>query len=120
MARSLNKVTLIGNVTKNPDARSTQNGASMTTFSVATNRNWVRENGEKMEETEFHRIVAWSKLGELCKSLLVKGSRVYVEGRISTRKWDDTDGATHQITEIIADEMIVLSKGASNDEETGD
>jgi single-strand DNA-binding protein len=113
MARSLNKVQLIGNLTKDPELRYTPAGRAVCTFSIATNRSWTTESGEKREEADFHRIVAWGKLGELCSQFLVKGRKVYVEGRLSTRSWQAQDGQQKSITEVVIDDMILLdSKGA--------
>jgi single-strand DNA-binding protein len=113
MARSLNKVQLIGNLTKDPELRYTPSGKAVCTFSIATNRSWTTESGEKREEADFHRIVAWGKLGELCSQFLVKGRKVYVEGRLSTRSWQAQDGQQKSITEVVIDDMILLdSKGA--------
>ncbi|MCL5675692.1 MAG: single-stranded DNA-binding protein [Patescibacteria group bacterium] len=106
--RSLNKVTLIGNLTRDPELRYTPQGTAVCTFGVATNRSWTTDTGEKREETEFHRIVAWNKLAELCSQLLTKGRKVYVEGRLSTRTWTGQDSVSHTTTEIIIEDMIVL------------
>jgi len=107
-SRSLNKVILIGNLTRDPELRYTPQGTAVCTFGLATNRAWTTENGEKREETEFHRIVAWSKLAELCSQLLAKGRKVYVEGRLQTRSWTAADGAQRITTEIVIDDMIIL------------
>ncbi|MGB9637595.1 MAG: single-stranded DNA-binding protein [Microgenomates group bacterium] len=107
-SRSLNKVQLIGNLTRDPELRYTPQGTAVCTFGLATNRVWATENGEKREETEFHRIVAWNKLAELCSQLLFKGRKVYVEGRLQTRTWTGQDGSQRQATEIIIEEMIIL------------
>lgn len=107
MARSLNKVTLIGNLTRDVELRYTPQGTPIAAFGVATNRQW-KTGDQTKEATEFHNIVAWNKLGELCSQLLVKGSRVYVEGRLQTRDWVDQAGAKRYRTEIIIDEMIFL------------
>ena len=106
--RSLNKVTLIGNLTRDPELRYTPNGTAVCSFGVATNRSWTTEAGEKKEETEFHRIVSWNKLAELCSQLLSKGRKVYVEGRLQTRSWTGQDGTQRQTTEIVIDDMIIL------------
>lgn len=106
--RSLNKATLIGNLTRDPELRYTPQGTAVCTFGVATNRSWTTDSGEKREETEFHRIVAWNKLAELCSQLLTKGRKVYVEGRLSTRNWTGQDGVNHTTTEVIIEDMIVL------------
>jgi single-strand DNA-binding protein len=107
-ARSLNKVMLIGNLTRDPELRYTPQGTAVCTVGLATNRTWVTDVGDKKEETEFHRIVAWNKLAELCSQLLFKGRRVYVEGRLQTRQWQGQDGSTRQATEIVIEDMIVL------------
>ena len=108
MARSLNKVTLIGNLTRDPELRYTPQGTAVCSFGLATNRSWVTDGGEKKEEAEFHRIVAWNKLAELCSQLLSKGRKVYVEGRLANRSWTGQDGAQRNITEIIISDMIIL------------
>ncbi len=115
MARSLNRVQLIGNLTRDPELRYTPNGNAVCTFSIATNRSWTTDSGEKREEVDFHRIVAWNKLGELCSQFLVKGRKVYVEGRLSTRNWTAQDGSQKSTTEVVIDDMILLdSKGAGS------
>ncbi|MCX7928322.1 MAG: single-stranded DNA-binding protein [Patescibacteria group bacterium] len=114
MTRSLNKVMLIGNLTRDPELRYTPSGSAVCTFSIATNRQWNTDTGEKKEEVEYHRIVAWNKLGELCGQLLKKGRKVYVEGRLQTRKWQSQDGSEKTITEIVISDMVILdSKGTS-------
>src|SRR5512141_1595817 len=107
-SRSLNKVTLIGNLTRDPELRYTPTGAAVCTLGIATNRTWVTDSGEKKEETEFHRVVAWNKLAELCSQLLAKGRKVYVEGRLRTNTWQGQDGVNHSTTEIIIEDMILL------------
>jgi len=107
-SRSLNKVILIGNLTRDPELRYTPAGTAVCTLGVATNRFWVTQTGETKEETEFHRIVAWNKLGELCSQLLSKGRKVYVEGRLSSRSWTGQDGLQRNTTEIVIEEMIIL------------
>ncbi|MBI2029048.1 single-stranded DNA-binding protein [Candidatus Gottesmanbacteria bacterium] len=106
--RSLNKVTLIGNLTRDPELRYTPNGTAVATFTVATNREWTVESGEKREEAEFTRCVAWNKLAELCSQLLSKGRKVYVEGRLQTRSWQGQDGNQRTSTEVVISDMIVL------------
>jgi len=108
MARSLNKVTLIGNLTRDPELRYTPQGTAVCTFGVATNRQWTTESGEKKEDAEFHRVVAWNKLAEICSQLLTKGRKVYVEGRLQTRSWTGQDGNQRTTTEIIISDMILL------------
>lgn len=107
-ARSLNKVTLIGNLTRDPELRYTPTGAAVCTIGLATNRSWTTDSGEKKEETEFHRVVAWNKLAELCSQLLVKGRKIYVEGRLRTSTWNAQDGTQRQSTEIVIEDMIIL------------
>ena len=107
-SRSLNKVTLIGNLTRDPELRYTPTGAAVCTIGLATNRTWVTDAGEKKEETEFHRVVAWNKLAELCSQLLAKGRKVYVEGRLRTSAWQAQDGSQRTSTEIVIEDMIVL------------
>jgi single-strand DNA-binding protein len=108
MARSLNKVELIGNLTRDPELRYTPNGTAVCTFGMATNRQWTTETGEKKEEVEFHRIVCWNKLAELCSQFLTKGRKVYVQGRLSTRNWTGQDGQQRSTVEIVIDDMILL------------
>ncbi len=110
-SRSLNKVMLIGNLTRDPELRYTPNGTAVVTFGLATNRSWLPEGAqERREETEFHRIVAWNKLADLCAQLLYKGVKVYVEGRLQTRNWNAQDGASRTTTEVVIDDMIILDK----------
>lgn len=116
MARSLNRVQLIGNLTRDPELRYTPQGTAVCTIGLATNRGWTTESGEKKEEAEYHRIVAWNKLAELCSQLLTKGRKIYVEGRLSTRSWTAQDGQQKSLTEIVIDDMIILDskrEGAS-------
>lgn len=108
MAKSLNKVQIIGNLVKDPVTNTTTSGANVATFVVATDRSWTTSTGEKREQSEFHRVVAWDKLAEIVQKILSKGRRVYVEGRLSTRKYTATDGVERYSTEIIANEMIAL------------
>lgn len=107
-SRSLNKVSLIGNLTRDPELRFTPQGTAVCTVGLATNRSWTTDSGEKREETEFHRIVSWNKLAELCSQLLTKGRKVYVEGRLQTRNWNASDGTQHTTTEIVIEDMILL------------
>lgn len=106
--RSLNRVTLIGNLTRDPELKYTPQGAAVSTFSIATNREWTDSTGQKQEGVEFHRIVAWGKLGEICSQLLVKGQKAFVEGRLQTRAWKTQEGTDRQVTEIVIEEMIAL------------
>lgn len=108
-SRSLNKVMLIGNLTRDPEMRYTPNGAGVCSFGLATNRSWASgEGGERREETEFHRIVAWNKLAELCAQLLTKGRKVYIEGRLQTRNWEGPEGEKRNATEVVAEDMVLL------------
>jgi single-strand DNA-binding protein len=110
-ARSLNKVMLIGNLTRDPELRYTPSGTAVCTIGLATNRSWVpTDGGDRQEETEYHRIVAWAKLAEICSQLLFKGRKVYVEGRLQTRKWTGQDGVERETTEVVIDSMIALGK----------
>ena len=108
MPKSLNKVILIGNLTRDVEKRLTPSGTAVASFGLATNRSWTTDNGEKHEETEFHQIVAWNKLADLCEQLLHKGTKVYLEGRLTTREWSGQDGAKKQRTDIVIEEMILL------------
>lgn len=108
MARSLNKVILIGNLTRDPELRYTPQGTAVCTLGLATNRQWTTESGEKKEDVEFHRLVAWNKLAEICANLLKKGRKVYIEGRLQTRSWQAQDGAQRTTTEIVISDMIIL------------
>jgi len=120
MARSLNKVQLIGNLTRDPELRYTPSGVAVVSFGIATNRSWTKDSGEKQEETEFHNIIAWNKLGELCNQFLTKGRKCYVEGRLSTREWEK-DGIKKNKTEVIIDDMILLdSKQKENGQPTSE
>ncbi len=105
---SLNKVLLIGNLTRDPELRYTPSGAAVCTFGIATNRYYVASDGQKKEETEFIKIVSWNKLAELCSQLLAKGRKVYVEGRLQTRSWETPDGQNRQTTEVVIDDMRIL------------
>ena len=107
-ARSLNKVMLIGNLTRDPELRYTPTGAAVCTIGLATNRSWTTESGEKKEETEFHRVVSWNKLAELCSQLLTKGRKIYVEGRLRTNAWQTADGQQRNTTEVVIEDMILL------------
>lgn len=111
-ARSLNKVQLIGNLTRDPEMRYTTGGTPVVTFGLATNKSWKDQNGEVKETAEFHNIVAWNKMAEICQQLLAKGMKVYIEGSLSTRSWEAEDGSTRYKTEVRVEDMILLdSKG---------
>lgn len=113
-SRSWNRVELIGNLTRDPELRYTPNGAAVCTFGLATNRTYVTE-GEKREEVDFHRLVAWNKLAELCNQLLKKGTKVFISGRLQTRSWEGQDGVQRQTTEIVVEDMILLTPKAASD-----
>lgn len=116
MARSLNRAQIIGNLTRDPELRYTPNGTAVCSFSVATNRTWTTDTGEKREEADFHRIVAWNKLAEICSQFLLKGRKVFIEGRLSTRSWNAQDGTQRTTTEIIASDMILLDSKRPEEE----
>lgn len=109
MGGSVNKVMLVGRLGKDPEMRFTPSGRAVTNFTMATDEVWVDQNNERQERTEWHRIVTWGKLAENCAKLLSKGRLVFVEGRIQTRSWDDKDGNKRYTTEIIANNMQILS-----------
>jgi single-strand DNA-binding protein len=109
MANSVNKAILVGRLGKDPEVKYTQGGTPVAKFTLATNEVWKDQNGEKQERTEWHNIVAWTRLAEICGQYLTKGSRVYVEGRIQTRSWEDKEGNKRYITEIRADNLVMLS-----------
>jgi single-strand DNA-binding protein len=108
MARSLNKVMIIGNLTRDPEMKTTQSGQNVATLGVATNRQWKNQGGETQEQTEFHDVVVWGKLAEICQQYLSKGQKVYFEGRLQTRQWEAQDGSKRQRTEIVAEDMLML------------
>lgn len=110
---NLNKAMIIGNVTRDPELKSTPSGQNVVSFSVATNLVWNDQSGNQQKKTEFHNIIAWRKLAEICAKYLKKGSKVYLEGRLQTTDWTGNDGVKRYRTEIVADNMIMLdSKGA--------
>jgi single-strand DNA-binding protein len=108
MARDLNKVQMTGRLGADPEMRYTPQGHAVTTFRAASNRSWRTAEGEAHEDTEWFRVVAWNKLAEICNQWLSKGSRVYVEGRLQTRQWQDQEGQTRYQTEVIAIDIIIL------------
>jgi single-strand DNA-binding protein len=107
---SVNKVILVGNLGSDPEIRHTQSGQSVANFSLATNEQWTGKDGQRNERTEWHRIVAWGRLAEICEQYLSKGRQVYVEGRLQTRQWDDRDGNRRYTTEIVAQVMQMLGR----------
>lgn len=108
--RSINKVIIVGNLTRDPEMRQTPSGQPVTTFGVATNRSWVTKDGREQTTAEFHEVVAWARLAELCNQYLRKGKLVYIEGYLKTRSWDLPDGTKRFKTEIIVEDMIMLEK----------
>lgn len=113
-SRCLNRVTLIGNLTRDPELRYTPAGMAVVSFGLATNRVWVTKQGERKEDAQFHRIVAWNKLAELCNQLLAKGRRIYCDGRIQYREYTDQENNRKQIAEIVIDDMIILDNKGMN------
>ena len=113
MAFSLNRAQIIGNVTRDPEVRQTPNGQMVASFSVATNSVWTDKTGQKQEKAEFHNIVAWSRLAEICQQYVKKGRKLYVEGRIQTRDWDGEDGVKRYRTEIITENLILLDRAGA-------
>ena len=107
--RSLNKVMLLGHLGKDPEVRYTSSGRAMATFTLATSQTWRDQEGNDQERTEWHRVVAWGRLGEICGEYLGKGKQVFIEGRIQSREWEDQDGNKRTTFEIIANDMIMLS-----------
>ena len=116
MANGLNKAILIGNLGRDPEVRYTPSGVAVANFSIATSETWTNKEGEKETRTEWHRIVAFGRLGEICGEYLAKGRQVYIEGRIQTRDWEDQNGVKRYTTEIVASQMIML--GARDSSET--
>lgn len=114
---SVNKVILVGNLGKDPELRYTPSGAAVATFSLATTERFKDRDGNRQEKTEWHNVVAWRQLAEICGKFLHKGKQVYIEGKIQTRSYDDRDGNKRYITEIVADQMQML--GSRNDDQGG-
>jgi single-strand DNA-binding protein len=107
--KSINKVSLIGNVTRDPELKTTPKGQSVCTFGLATNRVWKDPQGEKQSLAEFHNLVAWDKLAEFCGQYIKKGKPLYIEGRLQTRSWDGADGKKNVRTEIVVEEIVLLA-----------
>lgn len=107
---NLNRAMIIGNLTRDPEIRNTPNGQTVANFGVATNHSWTDSSGQRQEKAEFHNIVAWGKLAEICSQYLGKGRKVYIEGRLQTRDWEGQDGAKRTRTEIVAENMIMLDR----------
>lgn len=115
--RSINKVILIGNVTRDPQIRQTENGQAVCTFGLATNRRWITSNNEQHSMAEFHELVAWSRLAEICEKYVKKGKLLYVEGYLKTRSWTTPEGVKKFKTEIIVQDLIMLEKRKKDGEE---
>lgn len=118
-SRSLNRVILVGNLTRDPELKYTPNGTAVCTFGVATNRSWTTQDGQTKEETQYHRVVAWQKLAELCGKLLTKGRKVYLEGRITYRSFVGKDNLQRTVAEIVMDDFIVFGDGKRMGVEAG-
>ncbi|MBI5249144.1 MAG: single-stranded DNA-binding protein [Desulfomonile tiedjei] len=112
--RSLNKVLLLGHLGRDPELRYTAAGKAVATFTVATSLQWKDQSGNDQDKTEWHRVVAWGRLGEVCGEYLSKGKQVFIEGRIQTREWEDQDGNKRTTVEIIANDMIMLGGGSQS------
>ncbi|MFT5090579.1 MAG: single-strand DNA-binding protein, partial [Planctomycetota bacterium] len=108
MARGVNKVILIGNLGGDPEVRFTPDGTAVANFSLATSESWKDRSGERQERTEWHRLVLWRQLAEIAKNYLRKGSKIYVEGKLQTRSWDDQSGQKRYTTEVVVNEMEML------------
>lgn len=108
---NLNRATIIGNLTRDVEVRTTTGGQNVASFGVATSQTWNDASGQRQERTEFHNIVAWGKLADICGQYLAKGRKVYLEGRLQTREWEGQDGAKRSRTEIVAENMIMLDRG---------
>lgn len=113
--RSINKVVLIGNLTRDSELKQTTGGQPIATFGMATNREWVTRNGQKQSSSEFHECVAWGKLAEICGQYLKKGKLIYVEGYLKTRSWDNEDGTKKFRTEVVVNDMVMLDKRDHDD-----
>ena len=115
----INKVILIGRLGKDPEVRSTAGGQTVCRFSIATDEKFTDRNGEKQERTEWHNIVAWGKLAEVCGQYLTKGTRAYAEGRLQTRKYDDRDGSERTVTEIVVSQLRLLGGSRNGNADSG-
>ncbi len=119
-SRSINKVILIGNLGKDPELRYTSSGVAVATFSLATNESWKDPEGNTQERTQWHNVVAWRKLAEICGEYLKKGGKVYIEGRLQYRNYDDKNGVKRSVTEVVMDEMVMLdSRGSAASTDSG-
>lgn len=120
MSRGLNKAMIIGHMGKDPEMRYAPNGRAVTTFSIATNRSYTLANGERKTETEWFNVITWGSLAEICNQYLRKGLQVYVEGRLQTRRWEDSEGVKHASVEIVASEMMILGNRYSGSQADDD
>lgn len=116
---NLNRAMIIGNLTRDPEMRTTTTGQNVCSFAVATSSQWVNAQGVKQERTEYHSIVAWGKLADICSQYLAKGRKVYIEGRLQTREWEGQDGQKRQRTEIVAENMIMLDRAPATGGQPG-
>ncbi len=116
--RSVNKVVLMGHLASDPELKATNNGHAMAKFKIATNRDWKSSDGERHEQTDYHKVVAWKKLAEICGQYLKKGAGVYLEGRLTNRQYQDKQGVDRSLTEIVADSInfITLKKNKDGEE----
>ncbi len=108
--RSINKVFIVGNITRDPEIKMSASGQAIATFGVATNRDWTTKDSGRHTSSEFHEVVAWAKLAEICSKYLKKGKLVYLEGYLKTRSWDSADGTKRHRTEIVMNDLIMLDK----------
>jgi single-strand DNA-binding protein len=118
--RGLNKVLLIGNLGADPEFRSTPSGTPVATFNVATTDQWTNKEGEQEQRTEWHRVVTWGKLAEISREYLKKGKQVYIEGRLQTRSWEDREGQKKYVTEIVANQMLMLGRAVQENAVVGE
>ncbi|MFH1223596.1 MAG: single-stranded DNA-binding protein [Pseudomonadota bacterium] len=114
----VNKVIIVGRLGKDPEVRYTTGSQAVANFSVATSENWTDKSGQKQERTEWHRVVVWGRLAELCKDYLKKGKQVYIDGKLQTRNWDDKEGKKHYVTEIIANTIQFLGSASEKTDST--
>jgi single-strand DNA-binding protein len=119
MSTGVNKVILVGFLGRDPEVRYTKASQAVASFSIATTEKWTGKDGNKEEKTEWHKITAWGKLGEICGEYLTKGKQVYIEGRLQTREWEDNDGVKKQTTEIVANNMTMLGQAGSGSASSG-
>ena len=113
MAFSLNRAQIIGHVTRDPEVKTISSGQTVASFAVATNSSWTDKMGQKQEKAEFHNVVAWGKLAEICQAYVKKGRKLYVEGRMQTRDWDGEDGVKRYRSEIVAENLILLDRSGA-------